>query len=150
MTSNHQDDIEKTVSVIFRAIRFLKQKEMHRGNCMLSQARFETLSFISEAKLPTMNDLAKYFRITAPSATSLVEHLVKAKQLTRVPDPKDHRQVRLALTFRGQRDLKQAMAIKHTQWRSLLKKLSGTERVQLANIFKKLSREETTTSKINK
>ncbi len=136
----HSDSIEEAISVVFQAVRFLKQQESQRGKCILSQARFETLSFVSENGQPTMNDLAKYFRITQPSATSLVEYLVKAKQLSRIPDARDRRQVHLALTPQGRRDLEQGMAAKLSQWRSLLKKLSGEERAQFASILKKLSR----------
>jgi DNA-binding MarR family transcriptional regulator len=136
----HPSNIEETISVIFQAIRFFKQQEAPHGKGMLSHVRFETLSFVSEANRPSMKDLAKYFRIEAPSATSLVEHLVKAKQLARVPDLKDRRQVHLVLTSRGRRDLKRSMVAKRAQWRLLLKKLSSIERIQFTNTFKKLSR----------
>jgi DNA-binding MarR family transcriptional regulator len=134
-------DVEDTITVVFKALQFFKQKAAARGKGMLSQVRFEALSFVAAAERPTMKDLAKHFRIAAPSATSLVEHLVKAKQLARSPDARDHRQVRLVLTPRGRRDLEHCLVAKRAQWRSLLKKLSARERSQFASIFKKLSQQ---------
>ena len=138
--ADSQKDIEDLISTIFQAVRFFRRREVRQGKDILSQVRFEALAFVADEKRPTMKDLAKYFHITAPSATSLVEHLVKAKQLARGPDAKDRRQVRLALTAKGRRDLERSMAAKRKQWRVLLKKLSRKEQVQFANTFKKLSR----------
>lgn len=50
-----------------------------------------------------MRDVAHYLKITAPSATSLVEGLADAGYLTRVRDTKDRRAVRIKLTAHGKR-----------------------------------------------
>ncbi len=67
--------------------------------------RFETLRFIAEAREPTMRDIAKHLRITAPSATSLVAHLSSERWITRQKMASDKRIVRIVLTAAGKRVL---------------------------------------------
>ena len=63
----------------------------------------EMLAFISEERSPTMRDIATHFKITAPSATSLVEELERGGYITRIRDKSDRRAVRVAITLAGKR-----------------------------------------------
>ncbi len=76
----------------------------------LPMAQLETLRFIIEHQSPTMHAVAEYHRITAPSATTHVQELVRLKYVKRISDTKDRRQVRLAITPLGARTYTKAIA----------------------------------------
>lgn len=66
--------------------------------------RFQTMRYIEDSDGPTMQEVAAYLRIKAPSATSLVRHLVAQGKVRRTTG-KDKRFTRLLLTPRGKKIL---------------------------------------------
>ncbi len=101
----------------------------------LSLAQLETLRFVYEAGRPSMLEVAHYHRITAPSATSLVDELVRAKLLTRVSDARDRRHVRLTLTSSGRRVLKASMESRKRVIESLLTDLGERDRKEFNRLI---------------
>jgi len=67
--------------------------------------RCETLRFVDASEGPTMREIAKHLRVTAPSATSLVRKLSSLGWVKRVPSGSDKRVVMIRLTPRGEREL---------------------------------------------
>jgi len=65
--------------------------------------RFETMRYIEDANGPTMQDIADYLRIKAPSATSLVAHLARQNSVRRAVGTDDKRVTRLYLTSHGKK-----------------------------------------------
>lgn len=63
--------------------------------------RLEVLRYIEDAGEPTMQDIAKNFRIAAPSATSLIAKLVQEGMATRKHGEKDKRIVCVCITRKG-------------------------------------------------
>ena len=92
---------EDTLSLFLQMGRGFKAR-MERA-MPLPFAQCEMLAFIAEHPSPTMRDLSQHFKITAPSATSMVEGLVRGKCVRRVRDAHDRRSVRLSLTPAGAR-----------------------------------------------
>lgn len=68
--------------------------------------RLETLRYIDERAPATMHDIARYLRIKAPSATSLVSNLEKAGWVKRLTTT-DKRVVRIALSAKGEKMLRE-------------------------------------------
>ncbi|HTR19114.1 MAG TPA: MarR family transcriptional regulator [Candidatus Paceibacterota bacterium] len=89
---------------------FFEMRQTIRANLPRGKAdpndwmRCETLRFIDQ-KRPTMQEVARQLRITAPSATSLARKLKKLGWITRTSAEKDKRVVRIALTAKGEREL---------------------------------------------
>lgn len=67
--------------------------------------QLEALRFI-EAERPTMKKIAEYLHIKAPSATSLVNNLVKNSYVKREEDRSDRRVVLMKITNAGRTYLK--------------------------------------------
>jgi DNA-binding MarR family transcriptional regulator len=90
---------------------FFEVRQTIRANLPRGQAdpnawmRCETLYFIAAHGRPTMQDIAKHLRVTAPSATSLARKLFALGWIARQPSEKDKRVVRIALTKSGEREL---------------------------------------------
>src|ERR1700722_15203592 len=90
---------------------FFEMRQTIRANLPDGQAdpnawmRCETLRFIAERDHPTMRQIAKHLRVTAPSATSLVRKLFSLGWIERKASGSDKRVVHVSLTARGQKEL---------------------------------------------
>lgn len=107
--------------------------------CPLPLAQCEILAFVAEHQSPTMRDIAKHFAITAPSATSLVEGLVREHMLTRTQDRQDRRAVRVTLTPKGKRTATTLAKRKLAVLGSLITKLNANERGDLERILRRIT-----------
>lgn len=101
--------------------------------------RLQTIRFIDQADAPTMHDVAAYLRVKAPSATSLVAHLVHMGLITRRTGS-DRREVILSVTPAGKRALKSYGEESEKMMRSAFSTLNESEVGSLCTILKKLIR----------
>ncbi len=98
-------------------------------------AQCEILAFVSSERSPTMHDIARHFNITAPSATSLVEGLVRSSYLKRVRDARDRRAVRVILTAVGKRAATAVAKSRKAVLQSVISGLSQSDRRDLERIL---------------
>ena len=101
--------------------------------------RLQTLRFIDRADAPTMHDVASYLRVKAPSATSLISHLVSQGLIVRRSGA-DRREVILSLTPVGKKTLKDYGEQSEKMMRSAFSTLDEAEVGSLCAILKKLIR----------
>lgn len=94
----------RELSSLFFATKQLIRAKLPVGNDPNAWLRFETLYFI-RLHSPTMQELAAYLRVKAPSVTSLVTHLVKEGWVARKSEAHDKRVTRLTVTARGEKML---------------------------------------------
>ena len=97
---------------LFFAVRRIMRTALSKNQKLdpSSWLRIETMKFIAENKQSKMKDVAEYLSITAPSATSLVNGLVKNGLVAGRTDLYDRRASRLVLTPKGKRELKRTIA----------------------------------------
>ena len=112
------------------------RREAKSLDCTISQ--LEVLRFVVVERHPTMKDIAEHLRITAPSATALVEHLYARKLVMRKANPKDRRGVRVHPTNKSLRLFSRFTNIKTTAFNEMLSPLSIIDREQLTIILRKL------------
>ena len=120
--SNKQTE---TFSRLFALGKLIRSQVDASGS--LPMAQLETLRFIAEGTTPTMHAIAEYHRITAPSATTHVQELVRLRYVKRVHDPRDRRQVRLVLTPLGTRVYTKALAERKAVIEALFAHLSSSD-----------------------
>jgi DNA-binding MarR family transcriptional regulator len=115
--------IEYLVSLFFYTGRLVKEKS-HPGDTMdpISMLQLETLRLIEEEK-PTMKRIAESLRIKSPSATSLVNSLVKAGHVKRKQSSADRRVVRMIITSKGKVFLKKGFRQVTEKTKEVLSKL---------------------------
>jgi DNA-binding MarR family transcriptional regulator len=132
--------MKKTADTVLTAMFELGRiiKKNADGSDALPLSYLETLRFTKEKEHPTMRDIAEYLRITAPSATALVEVLVHAGYLKRVADKDDRRVVRLTLSPSGNAVLTRTFKHRMSSLRKVIEKLSDTDQKELARILSKL------------
>lgn len=116
-------------------------REQARGQTLpyrLTIVHLEALRYVHDHGLAPMKVLANYLCITPPSATAVVDSLVRQKYLRRTFDRQDRRLVRLQLTGRGQKILRQGMAIFSQRIKSVLRHLTVSEQRYVDRLFQKL------------
>ena len=126
------------LTLMFEVGRIMRQAIVSESSMPLSLSCAEALKFIEEAHTPTMRDLAERLRITAPSATAIVECLATDGYVSRKVDTKDRRVTRLMLTKKGGALLKKIARIKTKTLRGLVSSLSVTDRKEFIKILSKI------------
>lgn len=111
MTTHSSADVAYAVSLFF-AVRRIMRTELAKGKKLdpSTWPMIETMKFIADHDKPKMKDIADYLSITAPSATSLVNGLVKNGLVACSTDCRDRRTSHLSLTAKGKAELKKAIA----------------------------------------
>jgi DNA-binding MarR family transcriptional regulator len=103
-------EIAKAATLFFM-VRGLVRTRLAAGRQLDPYAwlRIETLVYIRDNAGVAMKDIAAYLSITAPSATSLVNALVRADLVERRIDVRDKRALRVYLTKKGSEVLNDAV-----------------------------------------
>lgn len=132
--------IEYLISLFFNTGRLIKEQSCKNKNQRptsihhqhFSMLRIEVVQLI-EAEKPTMKRIAEYLHIKAPSATSLINGLVKVGYIKRITDGKDRRMVQMAITDKGKVFLKDGLKQMTEKLKEVLLKL---EQKQIDNFIK--------------
>jgi DNA-binding MarR family transcriptional regulator len=114
----------------------IKSRLQHGLSLPFSQC--QTLWFVAEHKRPNMQDVAKHFKITAPSATFLVEELVHGGHLIRHASSADRRKVELVLTPKGKQVVRVLIQKRKVVLNKIFESLSSADRNDLNRILKKI------------
>jgi DNA-binding MarR family transcriptional regulator len=90
--------VMETVPHVMRAIR----EQMRRQNSApLSIPQLRTLAYLHHHPGACLFHLAEHLGVTRPTASSIVERLVRRGMVTRVADPRERRRIVLTLTPLG-------------------------------------------------
>ena len=100
--------------------------------------RLETLRFIGGAHKPTMQEIAGFLRVKAPSATSLIGYLVRHGFVERFGEERDKRVTRLRLTPKGKKALAAHMRASEVLMRRVFAEFSQRDVEELARILRHL------------
>jgi MarR family 2-MHQ and catechol resistance regulon transcriptional repressor len=140
MPEKIKDDFNYLIKLMFATGRIIRKRteKKERPN-PFSILQLETLAYIKEEK-PVMKEVADFLCITPPSATSLINKLVKAGMLERFFNKDDRRIVHLAITAKGEKMLRQEFNKVARHIRKILIKLNNQERKNLIRILEKLQR----------
>jgi DNA-binding MarR family transcriptional regulator len=97
--------VMETVPPVMRIIR---EETRRHGAPLFTIPQLRTLAFVHRRPGACLFELAEHLGVTRPTASSLVERLVKRDMLTRTPDPQERRRVLLTLTPLGLRHFRSA------------------------------------------
>ncbi len=122
--------VMQAVPVVMRAIR----AEMRRnGTPLLSIPQVRTLSYLHRSPGSCLFHLAEHLGVTRPTASTLVERLVRRGMVSRAEDPQERRRVVLRLTPLGLRHFERT---RHATQRWMTTVLSRLSAVELRHIKK--------------
>jgi MarR family transcriptional regulator, organic hydroperoxide resistance regulator len=134
------DNTNELAEVMFTTFRLMKTKMSFTNNFIhLSILQIHALMFLCHNKSVDMSDIAEYFHIEMPSATSLINKLCDHKLVTRYEDPKDRRLVKITLTSGGKKLVEQAMCERRKKLEKMLSYLSDKEKSDLSIILTTLN-----------
>jgi DNA-binding MarR family transcriptional regulator len=139
MRKGREKTTDRAVSLIFSVSRMVKEKYQNERQKGISGVKLETLRYIKENK-PLMKDIAEYLSVAPPSATSLINHLVKAKLVERIKDKEDRRIVRMNITSIGRKKFTQGIAKVAERMKKVLSPLNTSEKKILIKILEKISK----------
>lgn len=117
---------DTTFGLMFEFGRLIRSR-MAPAPCSLPQ--LEALHFVADhERRPTMRELATHLKVKAPTATALVDELVRTGYLERAPEAADRRRVTLGLTAAGRRMFKDSVERRVRVIESVLEPLSHKDR----------------------
>lgn len=115
--------IEYLISLFFNTGRLIKERSCNNEEIdPISMLKIEAIRLI-KAEKPTMKRIAEYLHIKAPSATSLINGLVRVGYVKRVSDPKDRRLVQMIVTDKGTKFFKDGLKQMNEKVKEVLLKL---------------------------
>ncbi len=129
---------EKFICLVAQILRVVRKQtnyptELHEPSMLQLQA----MMFISDKKV-TMSDIADELSIKMPTATSLVNRLVKSGYAHRIMDKIDRRVTKISLTNRGNKTLTNVMKIKIKRINFILDKISNKDKKIMYSILQNL------------
>jgi DNA-binding MarR family transcriptional regulator len=93
----------------------------------ITQTQFLVLIAIHAYKRCTMGTLARSMHVSMPTATGVVNRLVRTGFVRRFPKPEDRRQVIVQVTAKGQAFIQQFQAVIRRRWEEVLRPLGSRE-----------------------
>lgn len=134
------DNSNELAEVMFTIFRQMKAKMSFTNNFIhLSILQIHALMFLCHNKNVDMSDIAEYFHIELPSATSLINKLCDHQLVRRYEDPEDRRLVKITLTGEGGKLVERAMCERRKKLEKMLSYLSDREKADLLKILRTLN-----------
>ncbi len=134
------DKTSRLINAVFSVSRLMRESvSRSEGRKRFSLLQFKILMFITEHGNPTMREIADFLGITPPSATSIIQRLVRSGRLKRIVDPTDRRKVRLTVSQTGKSMIDDAYTHMALHMRQLFSVLNEREREELTRILTKIT-----------
>lgn len=131
-------NIDEFVDLVFVMNRLTKEGlENEKGSP--SYIQLQALSFISNQKNPIIKSVAEHLNITPPSATFLINNLIKSELINRLHNAQDKRMVHLVISKKGKKELEKSFLRSKKYLYKKLSLLSAKERQSFILILKKIS-----------
>ena len=105
----------------------------------VTQTQFLVLSAIRAYGRCTMGTLARSLHVSMPTVTGIVNRLVRAGYLRRLPKAEDRRQVRVELTAEGRSFFHQFQGVVRRRWEEVLRSLEPKELEAFYHVTTKLT-----------
>ena len=104
----------------------------------VTQTQFLVLTAVRAYARCTMSALAQALHVSMPTISGIVDRLVRAGYLHRVPQPEDRRQVAVELTAKGQRFFQAFEGVIRRRWEEVLLTLDSDELQAFYDVITKL------------
>jgi DNA-binding MarR family transcriptional regulator len=126
-----------STSALFTEVGLLIKSRLQKA-IALPFSQCQTLWYVADHSRVSMQEVAQHFKIRAPSATFLVEELVRGGLLARHANPKDRRKVEVTLTPQGKKIVKTIETKRDKILGTLFNSLKETDRKELNRILENI------------
>jgi DNA-binding MarR family transcriptional regulator len=131
------DRASGSTSALFMEIGLLIKSRVQKA-VPLPFSQYQALSFVAERSRVSMQEVARHFKIRAPSATFLVEELARGGLVARHANKDDRRRVEVTLTAKGKKIFKSVQKKRDNILRELFSSLQRSDRQELNRILVKI------------
>jgi DNA-binding MarR family transcriptional regulator len=122
MTVTPEESAGELLEVVPIVMKEIRSQMRSRGAPDLTVPQFRTLAFVNRNQGSPLCKVADHMGLTPPSASTLVDGLIKRGMMTREDQPDNRRRVRLVVTSRGRAILETS---RHGTMAYLAEKLSS-------------------------
>lgn len=133
MTVTPEKSAGELLEVVPMVMKEIRSQMRSQGSTDLTVPQFRTLAFVNRNLGSPLCKVADHMGLTSPSASTLVDGLIKRGMMTREDQPDNRRRVRLVVTSRGRAILE---ASRRGTMEYLAKKLSSVSADNREVIFK--------------
>ena len=133
--SNENSDLDDVFMMFHHKMVDLFKKEAERSGHTLTH--FEVLMYVAERGPVTMKNIASWLHITPPSASALVDKLVRKKFLARVEKDSDRRTIHIVIGGEAHKLFKSLRSKKIAIFKNIFVRLNKKEKEDLVRILKK-------------
>lgn len=131
-TGNLADQCAQTLmETLPHVIRAIREEMRRQGAPLLSIPQLRTLAYLHRCPGDCLLRLAEHLGVTRPTASAIVERLVRRGMVTRTADPRERRRVVLTLTPIGALDLRRTRQATHMWMATALSALSPAKLRQI-------------------
>ena len=131
----------ETITLLFSFNQKLKEAFGKNTNESIpSMVQMRVLYFVDNNKNPSMKDVSEYFCISSPSATEMIERLIKSGLLTRKSNLEDRRSVNIEITAKGKKELGNAKKVASKFISKAVTNLSKKEVENFLEILRKINK----------
>lgn len=131
------DEITKEISVMLpKLMKGARSSFLSRTN--ITSAQMIMLASIHDYGKCKLKTLANERDISPPTATGLIDRLVKAGYVKRHQDSSDRRAVMISLTKKGEMVVENFLNTVRNRWKKILIHLTPEEQRQYLNILKRI------------
>ncbi len=140
MRHNSLSDFSEEVSLLIPKLMqgVFKRQSDALGKGKITIPQYVCLDLIGSRDPMKMKDIAKALDITLPAATGLIDRLYITGFVKRVFEPADRRIVRIVLTEKGKRAVKEVKEKRKAVIKEVFSSLTESERQQYLKILKKV------------
>ena len=135
--SEFADRITGMMPVIMREFMRHQGNEFHKLKITMPQ--FFVLEFLHRSGECRMGDVAKFMNVTMAAVTGIVDRLVRDGYALRDSDLKDRRIVKIRLTAKGAKAVKDMVGLRKRASIKLFEMISSKERAQYLNILTRIT-----------
>ena len=132
-------NLTRLIDLMLATNHLIRQRAKRRCQITpVSAIGLRTLLFISNKKLSTMTELADHLGVRPPTATSMINHLVKDKLVRRTVNGDDRRIVILEVTPKGKREAQKVLEKVSHKFNLIFAGLSARDASQFINTLEKV------------
>jgi len=130
--------IQELTRLIWALKKILPQGDRSSTIDPFTCLRVHVLEYILSHERTEMKELALFLGVTPPSATSLINRLVRAGALSRVHDKNDRRKVLIQITLKGKKMLQSGKEHIEQHMGKMFSVLNNQELDQFIGLLKKI------------
>ncbi len=134
--SDFADKMNEIMPTLIKEFARRQTNELYKGKITLPQ--FLIMEFLDRQGEGKMTDLARFMRVTTAAMTGIIGRLVKYGYVSRMPEPRDRRIIKVKLTAKGLELVKKVRQERRQMFLDIFGRISEEDRENYLRIIMKI------------